>query len=288
MSSLFKSESAKKEILSLYEAKLASLNVKTTSSFVETGFGSTHILEAGNPENPPQLLVHGSNGCAPVALETYIELIDHFHVYAVDVLAQPNKSAENVLSMSDLSYGKWIIEVLDALKIDTIPMAGFSLGGLIILKTLEYADERISEVFLTAPAYIVNGNPLKAIFKMFIPMKRFIKTKNERLLNKVVNELFTEPDEFPFTYLGLVFQHFNMDFTPVPVIKEKAAKKIKTPITLIASQNDLIFPGEKMLKRAKNIFPSLKSGNLLADSKHVPDTQSNTLINQMIIDELIN
>lgn len=286
MSSLFKSESAKERILSLYDAKLASLPVTTTSLFVETSFGSTHILEAGNPENPPLLLVHGSNGCAPVALETYIELIDHFHVYAVDVLAQPNKSAENVLSMSDLSYGKWIIDVLDALKIDTIPIAGFSLGGLIILKTLEYADERISEVFLTAPAYIVNGNPLKAIFKMFIPMKRFIKTKNEKLLKRVVNELFTEPDEFPFTYLGQVFQHFNMDFTPVPVIKEKAAKKIKTPITLIASQNDLIFPGEKMLKRAKNIFPSLKSGNLLADSKHVPNTQSNALINQMIIENL--
>ena len=288
MSSLFKSEAAKEKILSLYDQKLEELAIPTTSQFVDTSFGKTHILEAGNPENPPIILVHGSNGCAPVALETYSELTNHFHVFAVDVIAQPNKSAETRLSMSDLSYGKWMIEVLDALKLDNVPMAGFSFGGLVILKTLQYADQRISEVFLTAPAFIVNGNPLKAIFKMFIPMKRFIKTKNETLLKKVVNELFSDPDPFPFKFLGQVFPHFDMDFTPVPVIKKAEAKTIQTPITLIAAQDDLIFPGNKMLNRAKKIFPSLKKGILLTGSKHVPETRSNTRINKMIIESLVD
>ena len=36
-----------------------------------------------------------------------------------------------------------------------------SFGGLIILKTLIHNEVKIKEVFLVAPAYVVNGNPLK-------------------------------------------------------------------------------------------------------------------------------
>ena len=283
MSSLFKSESAKKEILSLYEAKLASLNVKTTSSFVETGFGSTHILEAGNPENPPILLVHGSNGCAPVALETYIELLDHFHVYAVDVLAQPNKSAEPRLSMKDDSYGRWMNEIIANLKIESVTMAGFSFGGLIILKTLEQDESKIKEVYLSAPAYIVNGNPLKAIFKVFIPMKRYMKTKNVKYVEKFLSHLFTDRDEFAIEFLSNVFLEFEMDFTPIPVIDAKAAKEITTPINIFAAQNDILFPGNKMIKRATKIFPSLRKSILLEHSKHVQNKEQNERIEQEIV-----
>jgi hypothetical protein len=40
---------------------------------------------------PPLLPLHGSNGCAPIALETYPNLHKEFQVYAIDVLAQPTK-----------------------------------------------------------------------------------------------------------------------------------------------------------------------------------------------------
>ena len=74
-----------------------------------------------------------------------------------------------------------------------------------------------------------------------------------------------------------------MDFTPVPTIKKKNAKKITTPITLFAADNDIIFPGEKMIKRAKAIFPSLKETILLKESKHVQNKKHNNLINRIII-----
>ena len=53
----------------------------------------------------------------------------------------------------------------------------FSFGGLVILKTLINNGDKIKEVFMAAPAYIVNGNPIIALIKMFIPMKRYMKTK---------------------------------------------------------------------------------------------------------------
>lgn len=286
MKSLFKSQKGKEEILSLYNQKLQSLEVVYNYKVVDTTFGKTNVIVAGDASKPPLILVHGSNGCAPIALETYSGLESHFQIYAVDVLAQPNKSAETRLSMKDLSYGQWLHEVIDALKLKNATLAGFSFGGLVILKTLEFKDDNIKEVFLTSPAYIVNGNPLKALFKVFIPMKRYMKTKKQKYVERFLKEVFTERDQFAIDFLSKVFLNFKMDFTPVPVINTKSAQSIRTPITLIAAKDDLMFPGEKMIKRANKIFTSLKKKVLLEESKHVQSIADNKRIVGLIKDFL--
>lgn len=283
MEAYFKSEAGKKAILSLYDQKLAELNIDYQYKIVDTSFGKTNIIITGKPTNPPLIIVHGSNGCAPIGIESYPNLSQQYQVFAVDVLSQPNKSDGTRLSMKDDSYGKWINEVIDKLDLNEVVLAGFSLGGLIILKTLIHNGSKVKEAFLAAPAYIVNGNPLKALFKMFIPMKRYMRTKNPKLVEQVVGELFTDKDEFAIKYLSQVFLHFEMDFTPVPVMTKAEAAKIRTPITLFAAKKDLMFPGEKMLKRASKLLPTLKKIVLLENSKHVQNRADNALIEDLIL-----
>lgn len=283
MTSLYKSEQGKGEILNLYDEKLNDLNISYHYKTIDTTYGKTNIIVTGKPSNSPIIIVHGSNACAPIALETYANLSSQYEVYAIDILAQPNKSAETRLSMKDDSYGKWMNEVIDKLNIQDVTLAGFSFGGLVILKTLEFNENKIKEVFLSAPAYIVNGNPLKALFKVFIPMKRYIKTRKIKFVENFLAEVFSERDEFAIKYLSKVFLYFDMDFTPVPTIKTQQAKKIETPITLIAAKNDLMFPGVKMIKRAKKVFPSLKEVVLLDKSKHVQTKEDNLKIENMIL-----
>lgn len=285
MERLFKSESGRKEILELYDQKLNELNILYDSLCVETTFGKTHIIKTGKSSSPPLILVHGSNGCAPIALECYPNLSSKYQVFALDVLAQPNKSAETRLSMEDESYGKWITEIIDKLEIENVVLVGFSFGGLIILRTLIHNEKKIKEVFLASPAFIVNGNPLKALFKIFIPMKRYMKTQKNKYIEKFLSVLFTEKDEFAVSFLSKVFLHFNMDFTPVPVIGKKEAQKIKTPISIIGAEKDILFPGAKMKKRVRRLFPSLKQFLLLEDSKHVQSQKGNSIFEELILKE---
>ncbi|MEL6256852.1 MAG: alpha/beta hydrolase [Bacteroidota bacterium] len=283
MASLFKSESGKSEILGLYDQKLKELNINYESLFVETSFGKTHILKTGDPSNPPLLLVHGSNGCAPIALECYPNLSSAYQVFAIDVLAQPNKSAETRLSMKDDTYGKWMHEVIDNLALKEVILAGFSFGGLVILKTLAYKNENLKAAFLASPAYIVNGNPLKALFKIFIPMRRYMKTENMKFIEKFLTEVFTHRDPFAVKYLSKVFLHFDMDFTPVPVLTKEEARKINTPISIIGAKNDILFPGGKMEKRAKKLLASLKEFILIDESRHVQDKKGNEVFEGLIL-----
>jgi pimeloyl-ACP methyl ester carboxylesterase len=285
MESLYKSEKGKADILTHYNQKLNSLSINYSEKFIETSFGKTNLIITGDASKPPIIVVHGSNGCAPIALETYSGLETDFQIFAIDVLAQPNKSAETRMSMKNDDYGKWMHEVIDALKLESVSLAGFSFGGLVILKTLEFNQENIKEVFLTAPAYIVNGNPFKALFKVFIPMKRFMKTKKVKYVEQFLKEVFSKRDEFAVQFLSKVFLHFKMDFTPVPVIKTETAKFIRTPITIFAAKNDLMFPGDKMIKRARKIFPSLYQTILLSESKHVQSISDNKYIVDIINDK---
>lgn len=284
---MFKNEAGKEEILKLYDQKLEYLHIKYRYQQIQTSLGVTNVIIAGDSSKPPLVLIHGSNGCAPVVLEAFPNIFQDFHVFAVDVIAQPNKSVANQkkINMKDDSYGIWMNEVLEHFKLNEVVMAGFSLGGLICLKTLLYNESRVKEVFLISPAYIVNGNPLKALFKVFIPMKRFIKTGHLKYVGRVVGELFTSNDQFAHQFLAKVFTHFEMDFTPVPVIKKTQAKNITTPITLFAAGEDLLFPGTKMIRRAKKIFPSLKRHILMEHSKHVQDREGMLFVEQCVLEK---
>ncbi len=283
MASLFKSAKGKQEILDLYDQKLEELDISCDSIYVETTFGRTHVLRTGDPSSPPLILVHGSNGCAPIALECYPNLSSRYQVFAVDVLAQPNRSEEARLSMKDESYGKWVNEIIAELDLHDVTLAGFSFGGLIVLKTLAYEEENIKAAFIASPAYIVNGNPLSALFRIFIPMKRYMRSPKIKRVERVVSALFSERDAFAVDFLGKVFLHFTMDFTPVPVISSAEAQRITTPLTILAAKRDIMFPGVKMQKRAKKYFASLEQFLLLEDSKHVQDRKGNSIFEELML-----
>ena len=110
-----------------------------------------------------------------------------------------------------------------------------------------------------------------------------MKTKKISYVEKIVENLFTDKDPYAIQYLSKVFLHFKMDFSALPVISKKEANAIKTPINLFAGGNDIMFPGKKMLKRAKKIFPSLGNTILLEKSKHVQNKKDNTLIESYIL-----
>jgi hypothetical protein len=83
-------------------------------------------------------------------------------------------------------------------------------------------------------------------------------------------------------FLSQVLLHFDQDFSPIPLIRRKEARKIKTPLHIVGADRDILFPGGKMLGRAHQLFPSLKSTILLEDSRHVPSAADNTQIVNLI------
>ena len=282
MSTLFDSPEARSILEALYYQKLDELALSYESVKVETSFGDTHVILTGEKDNPPLVLLHGANGCAPIALEALKGLEQNFRIYAIDVIGQPNLSAGTRPSMKDHTYGQWMYELLSRFSIQDAVLVGISLGGFISWKTLVYDEKRIAQAYLIVPAGIVKGNSWTALRKVFLPIKLYQWRKKQSYVHDFLRELFTEEDAFALAFLSQVFLHFNQDFSSIPLISPKEAQQITTPLHIIGADQDILFPGEKMIKRARKLFSSLESTALLENSRHVPLTADHTQIVNLI------
>ncbi|MEM8969803.1 MAG: alpha/beta hydrolase [Bacteroidota bacterium] len=282
MSTLFDSPEARSIVEALYYQKLDGLNLSYERVKVETSFGDTHVILTGEKDNPPLVLLHGANGCAPIALEALKGLERTFRIYAIDIIGQPNLSASARLAMKDHAYGQWMYELLSRFGIRDAALVGISMGGFISWKTLVYDKKRIAQAYLIVPAGIVNGNSLTALWKVFLPIKLYQWRKKQSYVRDFLRELFTEEDDFALEFLSQVLLHVDQDFSPIPLISQQEAQQITTPLYIIGANQDILFPGEKMLRRAHQLFPSLKNTILLENSRHVPSAADNTQIVDLI------
>ncbi len=60
----------------------------------------------------PLLVFHGGNATTAYNLNDCKFLLNDFHIYAVDIIGHPGKSAEVSLSPRNQDYGKWAIDVM--------------------------------------------------------------------------------------------------------------------------------------------------------------------------------
>ncbi len=279
---IYLSDDAKKEIQDIYQEKLDSLAIEYKTKKIENDFGTTNVVITGDHTKKPLVLIHGANGNAAISIEPFIELMDDYCFYAIDVIGQPNYSSETRPSMKDASYATWLESILESLDLSDVTVYGMSFGGFIIMKALVNQSKRISKAILHVPAGVVNGNPFIGIFKVLIPMKKYIRTKNDKYLHEFLAMSFTEEEEFAVRYLSKVLQYMKMDFTPVPVLSKKDAKKIHVPVHVIASDLDNFFPGKKLIARLEKILPSLANTLLLENSKHVASKDQFKLIREFV------
>lgn len=260
----------KNTILMFYQEKLEKLNNSYTTIKTKTSFGKTNVLIFGDETKPALFLVHGLNSAAPFAVDSVSFLVEKYQVFAIDVLGQPNKSDFVRLNKKNNDYGKWLLEIINHFKVDAYSLCGISFGAFPILKSLLIDNKKVTEVFLISPAGIVNGNLLKTISRFLVPMRKFRKTKKEHYLKKCLSNLYDNFDDFTYQFQKEVFLNFKMDFSITPNFKTIDLKKMKTPISIIASEKDFFAPALKLKKRSKNNISSLKNFIVLKNEKHIP------------------
>ncbi|MCR5399452.1 MAG: alpha/beta hydrolase [Lachnospiraceae bacterium] len=283
--SIYKSEEGKKQILDLYDAQLKRLNIPYKDLYVDTSFGKTHLIETGNPKGELLLVFHGGNATSAYNLLSCGFLFDDFHIYALDTIGHPGKSAENSLSSSGYDYGKWTGEVIEALGFDKISLFGGSFGGGVIAKTMCAVPDRIKKVFMIIPSGIKNAPGIKSISMLF-PMIMYWTTGKEEWLKRTFMPL--APAGGTITDDMYETAKLSIEYTKVKTampsnVSASLMKKCKAPTLVMAAELDILFPAKGVLKRAKKIIPNCET-YLLENRGHVHDLTEEE--KQMIVEFL--
>ena len=140
----------------LYGATLDKLIVPFNSQFVHTRFGKTHLINAGQDNPDPIILLHGAASNAAACWPLINALAKTHRVYAIDIPRHLGKTAPFRLSPRRNDYNLWLIDILDNFALDRAHFIGFSLGGWVTLKLAAVADERIAKAVLISPVGVVN------------------------------------------------------------------------------------------------------------------------------------
>lgn len=261
MKSIYKNKDGKKKILELYDQQLKRLAIPYEDVSIQTTFGNTHLIETGSLSGEPLLVFHGGNATTAYNLLACGFLFDDFHIYAVDTIGHPGKSAETSLSAFGYDYGKWAGEVIDALGYVKISLFGGSFGAGIIAKTMCVVPDRIKKVVLYVPSGIKNAPGIKSA-NMLLPMILYWITKKDKWLKKcmmpmaITEDNITE-DIYQTAKISIDYAKIKTAM-PSDVSKSKMCK-CKAPTFVMAAEMDCLFPGGGVITRAEKIIPNCRT-----------------------------
>jgi pimeloyl-ACP methyl ester carboxylesterase len=274
MSSIYKNKQAKIDLMNLYDQKLKSLQIAYENIDVNTKFGNTRIIKAGNDSGKKIVLFHGYNAGAPLTLEAVIGLMDTYCFYAIETIGQATKSDETTINIKDDSFAIWANEVLDGLQISSANFIGISYGAFILQKLITHKPEKVSSCIFVVPSGIVSGNAWESITKLTLPFLRYKITKSDTHLRSFIKAFVPENDTFMMNMLTIIMKGIKLDTRIPKLLKKKDITHFTKPVYIIAAKNDVYFPGEKIKRRSTELFNNLQEAYLLKESKHMPSKEN--------------
>ena len=261
MKTIYKSEKGKGEILKLYDRQLSRLEKPWKDVYVETTFGRTHIIETGVLSGEPLLVFHGGNATTAYNLLACDFIMNDFHIYAVDMVGHPGKSAETSLPAEGYAYGRWAGEVIDGLGYDRISLFGGSFGAGVIAKTMCVSPEKVKRVVLYVPSGIKNAPAIKSA-SMMLPMIAYWVTGKDRWLKKCMLPMAITEDNITddiYETAKLSIDYIKVKTGMPGNVDGKLMNKCKAPTLVMAAEKDCLFPGENVIRRAQKIIPDCKT-----------------------------
>lgn len=259
--SIYKSQKGKEEIIALYDKQLKRLTIPYSDLWVSTSVGKTHLIETGKEDGEPLLVFHGGNATTAYNLLACDFLMKEFHIYAVDTIGHPGKSAEISLSPNNYDYGKWAGEVIEALGYENICCFGGSFGAGILAKTMCVVPHKVKRAVLYVPSGIKNAPAINSMNMMF-PMIMYWITHKDKWLKKcmlpmaLTEENITE-DIYETAKLSIDYAKVK---TGMPSnVKERDMKKCEAPTLVMAAEKDCLFPAKGVLPRAERIIKNVKT-----------------------------
>lgn len=98
--------------------------------FYDAGGVRTRVIEAGRPDAPALVLIHGTGGHAETYCRNMGAFAEHFRVLALD-LAGHGYSDRPAQAPDVAGYAQHVVDLLDALGIEKAHVSGESLGGMV-------------------------------------------------------------------------------------------------------------------------------------------------------------
>jgi pimeloyl-ACP methyl ester carboxylesterase len=151
-------------------------HIDTTQArhFVTANGERLAFITAGNPANPPVLLVHGWTSFMGVWENTLPLLAKTHYVVALDLLGHGMSAKPHNGDYSITAQGRRVLALADMLGLTQFTLVGHSMGGQIALGIAgKFAPERVTRLVAISPAVSSKLTPGSHVIHQLYRFGRF-------------------------------------------------------------------------------------------------------------------
>jgi pimeloyl-ACP methyl ester carboxylesterase len=285
----FRTEAARAEYHRLYDEAVALSSVPIEQSEVQTSFGTTHLLTAGDPSKPPLIAMHGLSISSTMWIPLLPILTASHHVRMLDRVGDLNKSRATAVVPSPSRVVEWIDQSLDALGIERAAFVGLSVGTWMSTHYAMTRPHRVERLALIAPVGLVSNQHPKWLASMTVKLRlRPTVARAARALDTFVVEasrpLLREDPWRPIAQqfvVGTPTFRFNVR-EPRPMkysIDKLAASEI--PTLVIVPRDETLHDGPTMAQRFREQLPHAQV-ELVEDANHLMIIDQPNVVNELL------
>ncbi|MBN2775743.1 MAG: alpha/beta hydrolase [Prolixibacteraceae bacterium] len=283
---IYTSEPNRQKLMEIYDEKVSDWPDDTEDIYLETEFGTVHVLVCGIEENPPLLMFHAASMGAHSWAENLEPVLDHYRIYAVDNIGEGNKSKLKdalVFPRTPKEIADFNASIANKLEIEKCPVFGSSNGGFIAQVYAYYYPEKVESLALFGPMGLTQLS-VKSIFMLGVASMYPMES-----IRKYVAEWAFGNDEYVNSKYGDWFNQIMIASIPsvgmpVPMTTEQK-QKMDLPVLLFLGTNDPIVGDAELAKQTAGDYPNIRIEIL--DSGHLVSVEHAKTIN-MAIKEFLN
>lgn len=120
----FRSSDSQAEYFDAYEKTMQLFAVEVQEKYVVTEFGKSYVIEAGNPNNQPLILLHAASCGSTIWYKNFEQLSKSYRLYAIDSLGETSKSIMKKKMKNPSDNAKWLNQTIDGLGLNKVNLCG--------------------------------------------------------------------------------------------------------------------------------------------------------------------
>lgn len=264
-----------------YDDSLSLWPMPSTSSFVDTPQGRTHVLTSGSSAGTPVILLHAASLSAVQWYPQVAELGAHHPLFAIDVMGDIGRSTQTGPMRSRIEAAQWLCAVMDGIGISSAIVIGSSFGGFLSANLAVHAPERVAALVLLGPAATLQ--PFTVLSSLLIrlgsllPLPSTVRPGLRAMMGGAL------PDERIVRQMELGVASFRYDRDGIfpRELPDDELRCIRSPTLVLIGEHERIYQAPDAAARARALIQRA-TVEVMPGLGHLPGLQDPHAVNARI------
>jgi pimeloyl-ACP methyl ester carboxylesterase len=271
MTSVYKSAEGERAVRERYLEILKHWPVPNQQLRVPTREGETFIISCGREVAPPLLLFHGSIANSAMWIGSVAAWAERFRIYAVDIIGDAGLSAPSRPPLTSDAHALWLDDVLQALSLTRVSIAGVSLGGWLALDYAIRRPGRVESLVLVCPGGV--GRVKMELVLKLMPLQMLGSWGKRKAAEIVLGRAPANPSpavQVFAKFMQLIHENFRVRRVKLPVFGDDALRGLNMPVFAILGGKDVLIDSDDTRRRLERNVAGVEIRYLPEAGHYIP------------------